>query len=214
AFPLEILLWPYKGVYHVAYDGVCTEFIRKLSESLIEYAPGWNKKIYIVLPSGFDNLPEEDRHGHKTFVSLIKHVQRDVKEVEDMPELRPEYDFQDEDGIRVTLSIREKPEIHGRDKPIEKTRPSIWNQDLRKLRDLLCLLYTKTKDCERVVEDVKLNTTDIDFSGKVVNIWQDILKEAAKNKQVKAIIRYALKKYPNFERREELEELLKASTFS
>jgi len=61
AFPLEILLWEVPLSKHVAYDGACTFFINSLCKDLTKTAPGWNKKLYIILPTDFSALPEERR---------------------------------------------------------------------------------------------------------------------------------------------------------
>lgn len=55
-----------------------------------------------------------------------------------------------------------------------------WNDDLRRLRDILVSLYRDEADCRRVVADAGLEGRAIDFVGSAVNRWQAVLVEADK----------------------------------
>ncbi|MCB0064448.1 MAG: tetratricopeptide repeat protein, partial [Caldilineaceae bacterium] len=54
------------------------------------------------------------------------------------------------------------------------------NQALASLRTVLAFLYESEYDARRVAEDAGLNVQQIPFSGKAINLWNAILREAEK----------------------------------
>lgn len=64
------------------------------------------------------------------------------------------------------------------------------------LRNLLSSLYETEQDAQRIAQDAGLDTRQIDFTGKAVNIWHQLLAEAHKQGKVKAVVGNATMEYP------------------
>lgn len=67
---------------------------------------------------------------------------------------------------------------------------------LQTLRTMLSALYETEPDIRRMAQDAGLDVRQIDFSGKAVNTWHQLLAEAHKQGKVKAVIGNATLEYP------------------
>jgi Trypsin-like peptidase domain/Effector-associated domain 1 len=71
--------------------------------------------------------------------------------------------------------------------------------NLPALRQELASLFGEKDDARRVVQDAGLDLAFIEFDGKPVTMWNEILGEARKRQKVEAIIRVASDEYPENE---------------
>lgn len=72
-----------------------------------------------------------------------------------------------------------------------------WNAHLTQMRKRLAQLFSSEDDARRVVDQTPLNPAHITFTGKAVNTWHSILKEADLHGTVNAVIQAALDESEN-----------------
>lgn len=72
-----------------------------------------------------------------------------------------------------------------------------WNQNLTNLRNILVDLYFEKQQARRVAEEARLQPAFINFDGAIINVWQDILRQATNRDKVDAIVDVAVKDFPD-----------------
>jgi FxsC-like protein len=70
-----------------------------------------------------------------------------------------------------------------------------WSPALIDLRKILADLYKTEADARRLIGDARLDDSQIDFSGKAINIWTSVLTYAFNNGQVDDVIWVARDQY-------------------
>lgn len=104
----------------------------------------------------------------------------------------------DENGkasVRENIAALQHKQV---DKPeVGKDRIELWTQELTNLRNQLATLYPTPEDARRLVSDAELNPALIEFHGKPINIWHNILNEAQKYNKVAALLEAVIAEYPN-----------------
>lgn len=72
-----------------------------------------------------------------------------------------------------------------------------WNPALTRLRDLLAELYPAEPAARQVVAEAGLPSGSIHFSTAAIENWHNILTQAARHDQVRAIVDVACRDFPN-----------------
>jgi hypothetical protein len=75
----------------------------------------------------------------------------------------------------------------------------IWNRNISNLRNLLAGLYWDRDEARRIVLDVGLDQSRINFSGKSIITWQSILEEAVRQNKIHEIITRSRQEYPDIQ---------------
>lgn len=70
-------------------------------------------------------------------------------------------------------------------------------QPLIQLRDKFCDLYPDQEDAVRIAEDAGLAVTAVRLSGKAINTWHEILKEAVRREKIGALVYIVGEAYEN-----------------
>lgn len=63
-----------------------------------------------------------------------------------------------------------------------------WDDSCTDLRDILAEIYFEAADAKRLARDAQLNLTKIDFSGKSINFWTEIIRVAEQDGQLLKLI--------------------------
>ena len=87
----------------------------------------------------------------------------------------------------------------------QPAKPSVWDETLTALRDVLATLYPTDDDARRIAAEAQMPARRVKFSGQAVTTWHSLLQEASLQGMVPAII--DVTRSPNeFPRNKELVE--------